>query len=110
VAFLISFFPIVIASVVALRAIEQEMLELARSLNASERQIFLKFRLPRARPLRASQRTSLQSSLPNLIKRVQGRIGQAVIGAVVGEFIAAEGGLDYLQIVSRRRCCSGPSR
>jgi NitT/TauT family transport system permease protein len=73
VACLISFFPIVIASVVGFRAIEQEMLYLARSLNASEWQIFLKFRLPRTRPLRASQRTSLQSSPTQPLQRVQGR-------------------------------------
>lgn len=86
VACLISFFPIVIASVVGFRAIEQEMLYLARSLDASEWQVFLKFRLPRA--------------LPNIFGGFKVGIGQAVVGAVVGEFIAAERGLGYLQIVS----------
>ena len=86
VACLISFFPVVIASVVGFRAIEQEMLYLARSLDASQWQTFLKFRLPRA--------------LPNLFGGFKVGIGQAVVGAVVGEFIAAERGLGYLQIVS----------
>jgi NitT/TauT family transport system permease protein len=86
VACLISFFPVVIASVVGFRAIEQEMLYLARSLDASEWQTFLKFRLPRA--------------LPNIFGGFKVGIGQAVVGAVVGEFIAAERGLGYLQIVS----------
>lgn len=86
VACLISFFPVVIASVVGFRSIEQEMLYLARSLDASEWQVFLKFRLPRA--------------LPNIFGGFKVGIGQAVVGAVVGEFIAAERGLGYLQIVS----------
>lgn len=86
VACLISFFPVVIASVVGFRAIEQEMLYLARSLDASEWQTFRKFRLPCA--------------LPSLFGGFKVGIGQAVVGAVVGEFIAAERGLGYLQIVS----------
>lgn len=89
VACLISFFPIVIASVVGLRTIEQEMLHLARSMNASAWQTFTRFRLPCA--------------LPSIFGGLKVGIGQAVIGAVVGEYIAAERGLGYLQIVSSSR-------
>ncbi len=89
VACLISFFPIVIASVVGFRSIEQEMLHLARSMNASAWQTFVKFRLPCA--------------LPSIFGGLKVGIGQAVIGAVVGEYIAAERGLGYLQIVSSSR-------
>ena len=89
VACLISFFPIVIASVVGLRSIEAEMLHLASSMNASAWQTFLKFRLPCA--------------LPSIFGGFKVGIGQAVIGAVVGEYIAAERGLGYLQVVSSSR-------
>ena len=89
VACLISFFPIVISSVVGFRAIEQEMLHLARSMNASAWQTFTRFRLPCA--------------LPSIFGGLKVGIGQAVIGAVVGEYIAAERGLGYLQIVSSSR-------
>src|SRR5262249_23196084 len=46
VAFLISFFPIVIDSAVGLRSMSSEMLDLARSMGASRTQIFTRFRLP----------------------------------------------------------------
>lgn len=86
VAFLISFFPIVISTVVGLRSVEQEMIYLARSLGASELQTFIKIRFPKA--------------LPNTFGGLKVGIGEAVVGSVVGEFIAAEKGLGYLQLVS----------
>lgn len=89
VACLISFFPIVIASVVGFRSIHQDMLYLAQSMNASAWQTFAHFRLPCA--------------LPSIFGGLKVGIGQAVIGAVVGEYIAAERGLGYLQIVSSSR-------
>ncbi|MHB0886682.1 MAG: ABC transporter permease [Bacillota bacterium] len=86
VAFLISFFPIVISTVVGLRSVEQEMIYLARSLGASELQTFVKIRFPKA--------------LPSTFGGLKVGIGEAVVGSVVGEFIAAEKGLGYLQLVS----------
>jgi NitT/TauT family transport system permease protein len=50
VAFAIAFFPIVIDTVAGLRAVEPEMLHLARSMGAGERKIFLKIRFPSALP------------------------------------------------------------
>ncbi len=89
VAFLISFFPIVINSVIGLRSTEREMIFLARSLGASELTTFLKFRLPKA--------------LPSIFGGLKIGIGQAIVGATVGEFIAAERGLGYLQLISQVR-------
>ena len=49
-AFLLAYFPIVIATVVGLQALEKEMVNLARSMGASEWQIFFKIRMPAALP------------------------------------------------------------
>ena len=50
VAFLISFFPIVISAVVGMRATEKEMVYLVQSMGAGELTTFLKIRLPKALP------------------------------------------------------------
>jgi NitT/TauT family transport system permease protein len=89
VAFLISFFPIVISAVVGMRATEKEMVYLVQSMGASELTTFLKIRLPKA--------------LPSIFGGLKVGIGQAVVGATVGEFIAAEQGLGYLQLISQVR-------
>ncbi|MFW5942977.1 MAG: ABC transporter permease [Chloroflexota bacterium] len=86
VAFLISFFPIVVNTVVGMKSLEREMLYLARSLGASELQIFLNFRLPKA--------------LPTIFGGLKVATTLAVIGAVVGEFIAANKGLGYVQLLA----------
>ncbi|MCW5604365.1 MAG: ABC transporter permease [Burkholderiales bacterium] len=83
-AFLISFFPIVIATVVGLQALEKPMINLLRSMGASEWQIFVKLRMPAA--------------LPNIFGGFKVGIGLAVIGAVIGEYVAAERGIGYLQL------------
>lgn len=89
VAFLISFFPIVISTVIGMRSAEKEMIYLVKSMGANELTIFIKIRLPKA--------------LPNIFGGLRIGIGQAVVGAVVGEFIAAEKGLGYLQLISQVR-------
>ncbi len=86
VAFLISFFPIVIDTAVGLRSIAPEMVDLARSMGASKRQIFLRFRLP--------------GSLPYLFSGLKVAATLAVVGAVVGEFVGADRGLGYLLLVA----------
>ncbi len=50
VAFLISFFPIVISAVVGMRSAEKEMIYLVQSMGANELTTFLKIRLPKALP------------------------------------------------------------
>ena len=89
VAFLISFFPIVINSVIGMRSAEREMIYLVQSMGAGELTTFLKIRLPKA--------------LPSIFGGLKVGMGQAVVGATVGEFIAAEHGLGYLQLISQVR-------
>jgi NitT/TauT family transport system permease protein len=86
VAFLISFFPIVIDSAVGLRSMSSEMHDLARSMGATRWQLFARFRLP--------------TSLPYLFSGLKVAATLAVAGAVVGEFVGADKGLGYLLLVT----------
>jgi NitT/TauT family transport system permease protein len=86
VAFLISFFPIVIDAAVGLRSMSAEMRDLARSMGASRMQLFAQFRLP--------------TSLPYLFSGLKVAATLAVAGAVVGEFVGADKGLGYLLLVT----------
>lgn len=83
---LVSFFPIVINSVVGLRGAPAQMLHLARSMGASPAQIFWRFRLPQA--------------LPSIFAGMKLATVLAVIGAVVAEFVGADSGLGYLIMVA----------
>lgn len=86
VAFLISFFPIIIDTAVGLRSVPQEMIDLARSMGATRQQIFTRFRLP--------------TSLPYMFSGLKVAATLAVVGAVVGEFVGADKGLGYLLLVA----------
>lgn len=86
VAFLISFFPIVIDTAVGLRSVSLEMIDLARSMGATRMQIFTQFRLP--------------TSLPYLFSGLKVAATLAVVGAVVGEFVGADRGLGYILLVA----------
>jgi NitT/TauT family transport system permease protein len=86
VAFLIAFFPIVVNTVIGMRSVEPEMLYLARSLGASAWQVFVKIRLPRA--------------LPSVFGGLKVAVTLAVVGAIVGEYIGANAGLGYIQLVA----------
>ena len=60
------------------------MVNLVRSMGASGWQTFVKIRLPAA--------------LPSVFGGLKLAVGLAVIGAVIGEYVAAEKGLGYLQL------------
>ena len=84
IAFLVAFFPIVIDTAVGLRAVPEEMIDLARSTGASRFATFRRIRFPH--------------SLPNIFGGLKVAVTLAVIGAVVGEFLGADKGLGYLLV------------
>jgi NitT/TauT family transport system permease protein len=89
VAFLVSFFPIVINTVTGLKAVEADLLYLVRGLSATRWQELVKVRLPNALPyLFAGCRVSVTLSL---------------IGGVVGEFVSADQGLGFLILTGAGR-------
>ncbi|MGE0847155.1 MAG: ABC transporter permease [Flavobacteriaceae bacterium] len=86
IAFLICFFPILIDALIGFRSTPKEVIWLARSMGASRRRIFLNFQVPAA--------------LPNIFAGLKVASTLAVVGAVVGEFVAADKGLGYQLIVA----------
>lgn len=82
IAFLVAFFPIVVNTVVGLREVEPELLDLARINRASALEVFRKIRLP--------------NSLPYMFAGIKVALVLSVTGAIVAEFVAANEGLGYL--------------
>jgi NitT/TauT family transport system permease protein len=80
--FLLSFFPIVIASIAGFRSLRPEVLELARSTGAS--------------PWRMFRLISLPSALPQIFTGLKVAAALAATAAVVAEFVASDRGLGYL--------------
>jgi NitT/TauT family transport system permease protein len=86
VVFLIAFFPVVIASTVGLRSVDENMLHLVRSMGASGFQAFYKVRLVHA--------------VPSIFSGLKIAITLSVVGAIVGEFVGADAGLGYLLLIA----------
>ncbi|CAH1650356.1 ABC transporter permease [Chelatococcus asaccharovorans] len=86
IAFLICFFPIVVDSLVGFRSAPKEVGWLARSMGASRWQTFVNFQVPAA--------------LPHIFAGVKVASTLAIVGAIVGEFVAADRGLGYQLIVA----------
>lgn len=83
---LVCFFPILVNVVAGFEAAPRTMLDLMRSLNASRLSIFRRLRFPIA--------------LPYLFTGCKIAVTFAVIGSVIGEFVAAQDGLGYLILTS----------
>jgi NitT/TauT family transport system permease protein len=82
VAVFIAFFPIVVSSATGLVGAKPEVLQLCRSLAASEWQVFRMVRFPYA--------------MPYIFAGIKVGVTMAMIGVVVGEFITAQRGLGYI--------------
>lgn len=81
-AVVISFFPVLINTMVGLESVPDDARKLMRSLKATPMQTFRKVSLPHA--------------LPVIFAGVKAALTFAVIGAIVGEFVGASEGLGYL--------------
>lgn len=77
-----SFFPVFINTMVGLTMVEASGLLLMRSLRASRRQVFMKYRFPNA--------------LPAIFAGIRIGLTFAMIGAIVSEFLASERGIGKL--------------
>jgi NitT/TauT family transport system permease protein len=86
IAFLIAFFPVVIDTVIGLESADPDMLQLVRSMGASQWDTFRRVRFPNA--------------MPNVFGGLKVAMTLAVVGAIVGEFVGSNSGLGYLLLVA----------
>jgi NitT/TauT family transport system permease protein len=78
----IAFFPVVVSTATGLVSAKPEILQLCRSLTASEWQMFRLARFPYA--------------MPFVFAGMKVGVTMAMIGVIVGEFITAQAGLGYI--------------
>ena len=79
---LIVFFPVAVSTMVGIRSVDAGLLELARSLRATRRQVLTTLEIPAA--------------LPSILGGMRVGVTLAVVGAIVGEWAGAERGLGVL--------------
>jgi len=84
---LIGFFPVVINTAVGLSQIDDDMVDLGRVFNAPKWKVFAKIRIPNA--------------YPYILSALKVTATSAVVGAIVGEFVASQRGLGYVIITSQ---------
>lgn len=86
IGFLVSFFPIVVNTSTGLASAESDLLDLIRSLGGSRFLEFRKIRFPHA--------------MPFMFAGFKVSITLAIIGAIIGEFVASDQGLGYVILVA----------
>ena len=84
VAMLIVFFPVMVNELGAVRTIDRDQINLARSFNATRAELFWKIEVP--------------ASMPPLFSGLRIAATLAVIGVVVGELVGGNSGLGYLLV------------
>lgn len=82
------FFPVLINTIIGLRTVERDLMDLMRALQASRWQVFRYLELP--------------ASLPVLLGGLKIGVTLSVIGAVVGEFAQSDRGLGFLVNLANR--------
>jgi len=79
---LLTFFPVLITSITGFHAVDNDRIDLLRSLSATSWQIFTKAKFP--------------SALPYVFAGLEMAAAFSVVGAIVGEFVGAQSGLGVL--------------
>jgi NitT/TauT family transport system permease protein len=87
--FLISFFPVVINTVIGIRGVEENMRRYAASLSCPRWKMFLSVELP--------------SALPSIFTGLKIAVTLSIVGAVVAEIVAGRDGLGYLLLFASSR-------
>jgi NitT/TauT family transport system permease protein len=82
ISFLIALFAIVVDTVLGLRSVDPDAVDLFRSLRCSPLKALIWLRLPNA--------------LPYLFAGMKVAISLALVGAIAGEFVASQAGLGYI--------------
>jgi NitT/TauT family transport system permease protein len=82
ISFLIALFVIVVDTVLGLRSIDPDAVDLFRSLRGGKLQTLLWLRAP--------------SALPHLFAGMKVAVSLALVGAIAGEFVASQAGLGYV--------------
>jgi NitT/TauT family transport system permease protein len=82
IAFLIAVFAIIVDAVHGLRSVPPDVMDLGRVLKGSPADFFFKVRLP--------------SALPSILSGMKVSVSLALVGAIVGEFVASQRGLGYI--------------
>ena len=87
IAMLIAIFPILIDTVLGLRSVDPDMLAMARVNQASKAKVLWKIRFPNA--------------LPSIFAGMKVGISFALVGTIVGEFVAGGSGLGHVILVAQ---------
>jgi NitT/TauT family transport system permease protein len=83
----IVFFPVAVATMVGIRQVNRDLLEMSRSFRASRRQVLLSIEIPGA--------------LPSIFGGLRVGVTLAVVGAVIAEWSGADRGLGLLVLLAR---------
>lgn len=86
IAALITFFPMLVNAVTGLRSVDPAAYDFMRTLNASPLQLFWRLRLP--------------ASLPYVLAALRISVPLALIGAVVAEWMAGDGGIGQVVLIA----------
>lgn len=79
---MLTFFPVLVTSIAGFKAVDNDRIDLLRSLSATRWQIFKKVKFP--------------SALPYIFAGLDVAAAFAVVGAIVGEFVGAQSGLGVM--------------